>query len=593
MSTNKLESSWSEVDEATINSKIVSSEEELLSLGTNGKTKPKRIFWDDELRGGSFTLSDNPEADDGGIWFNGYRRDGVDYVKPEWFGAVGDGITDDTIALKKLETYSSFTKIPIVVTANKSYICTLPLTFQYVDFNCQGVLIFKGIDNPDEMSSFLTLVGYRNKFTVNIEKNVESDWVNDLSGGVCFAGEFNDITIKQIKNFRTGIVIGREIKQFGWNTVYFNGVIWNAQIGILIDNHLASTVCWVNENLFVMFSCQIHSDSIHYATTEMITYVKANGANNSNNKNTFLKPTFEAHDRETTILDFYQISGYVVINPRNELSSNKNLYLKTYNSSFKLDGLEEIEESGVARTVEFYFNQDTSAHRYIDSLSLEDFGYKDRNIKTIFDLNIGQKLENINGLYGITTGELSNLSSILSNPISKMNDTLEHTYSSVDITAGALVQLNNSNIVEIEYECLIGSTRYEIQFLDINGTLLTETSIGGNIYSNIDFNASISYALGDGYKVWSGSSNMTSKKDVIGVDTSIIKYIRIGIFGATSTLNKFSVKTVGDATLITTTDSVFKDGDLSSITNILSSLPTTAGAVGTWYLNNGVLTQVQ
>jgi len=79
--------------------KIVSSEEELLSLGTDGKTKPKRVYWNDELRGGSFTLSDNPQPDDGGIWFNGYKRDFEGAIHIDWFGIVGDG-SDETVNVK-------------------------------------------------------------------------------------------------------------------------------------------------------------------------------------------------------------------------------------------------------------------------------------------------------------------------------------------------------------------------------------------------------------------------------------------------------------------------------------------------------------
>jgi len=101
-----LESTWDEVDAATINAKIVSSEAELMALGTDGKTKPKRVFWDDELRGGSFTLSENPEADDGGIWFNGYRRDFSGDVLTKWFGV-------DDLSIKKCHDYANSNNLKV------------------------------------------------------------------------------------------------------------------------------------------------------------------------------------------------------------------------------------------------------------------------------------------------------------------------------------------------------------------------------------------------------------------------------------------------------------------------------------------------
>jgi len=90
---------------------IIHSEEEFKTLST--LDKPKRIFWDDELRGGSFTLSDNPEADDGGIWFNGYKRDYKGAVHVEWFGLVeGDSNTDNSNAIRNALKVGSEVMMP-------------------------------------------------------------------------------------------------------------------------------------------------------------------------------------------------------------------------------------------------------------------------------------------------------------------------------------------------------------------------------------------------------------------------------------------------------------------------------------------------
>lgn len=84
---------------------MVSGGSQTLISGIDGfatlSPKPKRVFWDDKLRGGSFTFDpENPTKSDGGVWFNGYKRDiqgSILEIDPKWFGVKYSSMTDFTV----------------------------------------------------------------------------------------------------------------------------------------------------------------------------------------------------------------------------------------------------------------------------------------------------------------------------------------------------------------------------------------------------------------------------------------------------------------------------------------------------------------
>ena len=77
---------------------IISSVDEFAILNP----KPKRVFWDDKLRGVSFTFDiENPTKHDGVVWLNGYSRDGyavMTKINVCWAGAVTNDETFDSYA---------------------------------------------------------------------------------------------------------------------------------------------------------------------------------------------------------------------------------------------------------------------------------------------------------------------------------------------------------------------------------------------------------------------------------------------------------------------------------------------------------------
>lgn len=99
----------------TINYAVDTIEQLLLTDGVDNDT----IIVTDENRGGVFIFRDeNSQINNGGTIFNGWTRQYDGAVSVKWFGAVGDGVTDDTIPIQA--AFDSGHKVLIL---NGTYMC--------------------------------------------------------------------------------------------------------------------------------------------------------------------------------------------------------------------------------------------------------------------------------------------------------------------------------------------------------------------------------------------------------------------------------------------------------------------------------------
>jgi hypothetical protein len=141
-------------------------------------------------RGGTFVYDDTKSAENnGGTVFDGWVRQYSGAVNVKWFGAVGDGVTDDTLAIQKSSLYSVY--IP-----NGTYKLTDKITFSNdcIGESMDGVLL-QG-DANGEVKGSLIVTGNGATKNLTVDGDVSDDPVTwDNSNYNSFTGFSRLVTI--------------------------------------------------------------------------------------------------------------------------------------------------------------------------------------------------------------------------------------------------------------------------------------------------------------------------------------------------------------------------------------------------------------
>lgn len=199
-----------------------------------------------------------------------------DYVTPEMFGAVGDGETDDTLAIQNASDYSQSNNIALVC-PNK-YLISNTITFINSTI-IDGEIIYSGNATAIVIDAG-TVYGKLYKI------NLKCKDVSTTTLGVKVINSMNNIfEFNYVEQFYKAIEFWGDGKGCAYNKIYLN-YIFRYCIGLSLINNNDG---WVNENTFYggrFYRHNIYSDNV-------AVFMDSIDGLHVNQNNTFITPCLE------------------------------------------------------------------------------------------------------------------------------------------------------------------------------------------------------------------------------------------------------------------------------------------------------------
>lgn len=225
------------------------------------------------------------------------------------FGAVGDGITDDTEAIKAAISYAIENNRGIMDDA--PHVVSDTIVINNRDLK---TVIMRGVITPTFKDK--PVVVFDNLWEGTYEAHVIGG--DEANGGYTFASgaEFGELPFKGIvfknsnhchftataRNCNTGVSIEGDAdnENDGGNAynIYFIPDVGDNAINL--DIMAKNKGGWVNENLFLDFSIQTYSSNQNESKTTGVR-MWTNGSTNGANQNMFIKPSFQTMGRPILI----------------------------------------------------------------------------------------------------------------------------------------------------------------------------------------------------------------------------------------------------------------------------------------------------
>jgi hypothetical protein len=219
-----------------------------------------------------------------------------EYVSVKDFGAVGNGVADDTLAVQAAFDACAASGQGLYFPAG-TYNASSALTMGNHDLNMEGQLVYTG----SAAITFLRVTAPSRNVRVNLlnsNVNNPSSWSNDNLVGVRFTGFQCNIQLTFIRGFAIGAQFGVDAP-FVWSTVQV-GRMEHCRIFLDLRNNTISE--YVNQNTFIGGLCNINS-SLAAAFSSYSRYgIRIGSISNTyyNNNNTFINNSFELRSNTLT-----------------------------------------------------------------------------------------------------------------------------------------------------------------------------------------------------------------------------------------------------------------------------------------------------
>jgi len=197
------------------------------------------------------------------------------------FGAVGDGVTDDTAAIQAAFTACATSGQGLYFPAG-TYNASSALTMGSHDLDMEGALVYAGTS----AITFLTVVASNRKIGLRVQAQT-TNWSDDNFIGVQLTGQNNIIHLRIIGGFAIGTRFG-VTDNFAYNTVF---PVFMIQNRIQLDLFSPTAGEYVNQNTFIGGRCSIFTENALNSFSRI--GVRMGGGNYYLNNNVFLNMNFE------------------------------------------------------------------------------------------------------------------------------------------------------------------------------------------------------------------------------------------------------------------------------------------------------------
>ncbi len=309
---------------------------------------------EDTLTGGKFYYdSTYSNIDDGGLYIKGWVRIIDDIVKPQWFGAIGDGSADDTVALKNCIEAVNEDRCLVKQVFLGAYTYKITDTIELTDM--RGIKIFANNNgylasvysikapndraalkfiNPDHVEiSSVNVVGYGTatadgwafRADADVEGreafNVNNCFIKDMGAGVLI----NGVSYCRIDNLI--------IRDFS-----YSGIIILGSSSAIASHHAKITNCFINGGGASGFAVQFNSYSYSgYVSNTSLENCK-NGLKIENNTRNFRITNCVFHGNSAQGIRIFDSGDISISSCLIDLNNGSGISFEGYNEKAIING---------------------------------------------------------------------------------------------------------------------------------------------------------------------------------------------------------------------------------------------------------------
>lgn len=255
------------------------------------------------------------------------------------FGAIGDGVTDDSQAIQNAADYAF--ENGLLLGGQGTFLISETLKLR-------GNIDLSGVTLLYDGSVTAVEFGLSSERTRDVSiklpavQKLDRTWGDDIGVNIINTLE-SEIHVSKITDFGVGLQISAFSTGTAYNTFYISH-LENNEVNLKLK--LSDESGWVNENLFIggRFS-HYSSNNSHLENVSHLVFHAIEGAKHQPNNNVFLKPSLEGHISYYTAIIYG--SDNSIINGRyegegtkrikfkdlNGIGSNHNLIFNGYNSN--------------------------------------------------------------------------------------------------------------------------------------------------------------------------------------------------------------------------------------------------------------------